>query len=554
MFNFLKFVLLLFLVPNLTHGQQFWLNFTITNAVQCSPIYLGFSRIVTQGDLPMSLTILPFNGEPVVIPVPNIAVNTSGLAVSFIPLQAGQKFIASLDDNAGKSIAQVSGVTTVMSSPTGNSSCLSSSSANSFHSNSKNNNDDDYELIGTPVQCQDIAVSYDTSQAPTVRAFVPNGDSAVLPQTSDNPTNGTATYTMTMQRGTQLLLMFDDGQQHRETTGLITVAGDSNSPQNCLNFSDSAAANTAPSATGNSPDDNTQGSTGIPQAVIIGCSAGGAVIVIIAIAMIVFVIRDRKLRRRKSEMNMFDFSDTRHIPSVPTTTPPRPPRSIKSLILAQGTSRGTFVELPDVESGGKSGSFITNPPYVMRELEGLDDGRAPMDSRSFSSWTNNDELSPTEVSMHRRPSTDPVQMLDIEGMLNMATALSGTQIMKQAMGNEEDDIPKSLRSRNSQATVRSLGVPRPTFTGRSQSYARHDREPSDVPADLTGSGTLSGISMLMPNPFSDEALELPSPFNRADEPARPTSDTIPPLSLERMEKGRKAPNQEELGKATSGEG
>lgn len=148
--------------------------------------------------------------------------------------------------------------------------------------------------------------------------------------------------------------------------------------------------------------------------------------------------------------------------------------------------------------------------------------------------------------MHRRPSVDPVQVLDIEDMLNRATALSGTHIMKQAMGNEEDDTPKSLRSRDSYSTIKSLGIPRlGAQTNLSRMQARHQREPSDVPADLTGSGTLSGFSMHMSNPFTDGPVELPSPFNRTDEPARPASDTLRPISLERKE-GRegKVSNQE----------
>lgn len=67
-------------------------------------------------------------------------------------------------------------------------------------------------------------VSYNTSvilSAPTMRAFIPNGDSVILPRTLDDPTNGTAAYTMILSRGTQALLMFDGGPQHQETTNLI---------------------------------------------------------------------------------------------------------------------------------------------------------------------------------------------------------------------------------------------------------------------------------------------------------------------------------------------
>lgn len=130
--------------------------------------------------------------------------------------------------------------------------------------------------------------------------------------------------------------------------------------------------------------------------------------------------------------------------------------------------------------------------------------------------------------MHRRPSVDPVQVLDIEGMLNMATALSGSQIIKQAMESQ----PQSLRSRESQSTVASLGASGHVGPSR----VRHWRAPSDVPADLTGSGTFSGYSLIMPNPFNNtQDIELPSPFIREDEPARPASDIVRPSSIERKE-------------------
>lgn len=128
-----------------------------------------------------------------------------------------------------------------------------------------------------------------------------------------------------------------------------------------------------------------------------------------------------------------------------------------------------------------------------------------------------------DSSLHRRPSVDPVQTLDIEGMLNMATALSGKQIVKQAM--EKDVNASQLRTRNSNSSAAE--------GGEESSRVRHWRAPSDVPADLTGSGTFSGYSVVMPNPFNDDHnVELPSPFIQADEPARPASDIIRPVSTE----------------------
>jgi hypothetical protein len=223
MVNFLSFVLLLHWVSNPARGQEYLLSFTISEVVQCSPFAIGFSSNATAMDSPLTLTVLPFSDEPLTFPIPDTALNTSGVSVSFIPIRANKEFIASVDDSAGQNIALVSGVTTVLPSLAGNDSCLSSS-GNSVHSNG-------YKVLTTPGQCQDISITYDTTYvmtAPTVRAFTPNGNSVVLPQTSDDPVNGTATYTIILPRGTQMLLMFDDGMQYQGTSDLMTGRGFSN--------------------------------------------------------------------------------------------------------------------------------------------------------------------------------------------------------------------------------------------------------------------------------------------------------------------------------------
>ncbi|KXN81782.1 hypothetical protein AN958_03708 [Leucoagaricus sp. SymC.cos] len=557
-------------MPNIVRGQleqdQRTLNFTITEVDQCAPFGINFSSNVNEMDLPMTFTILPFSSSPIVIPIPNIVLNTAGFTASFLPLKQDTQFIASLDNQDGQSIAHILGVTTVMPSPTNNNTCLPSSGL-ALHS--KDNN---FKLLTTaPAQCQDIILSYDTGailKGPNVRAFAPNGASAVLPQTSDDPANGAATYTMIMQHGTQVLLMFDDGFQHRETTNLLTVAGDSNSPRDCLNkvhvtVNSTQAIGASATTTGN-PQGDAQGPTPIPQEVIIGCSAGGAVIVIIAISMVVFVIRDRKLRRRQKHLRK-SFCQ---LPQEEFQAPPpqgplpfKPLRDVTPLKTMESTSvaipsPNPFEVSPALERGSVAaeggnvtgdGGYITNPPYVMGELvKGADDGKVPLARRSFSSWTNDDGSNTSrEASMHRRPSVDPVQSLDIEGMLNMATALSGTQITKQAIVDDASDAPKSLRStRDSQSTVKSLGafpsIPEGSIL-TDPARTRHWRAPSDVPADLTGSGTLSGFSMVVPNPFNDDReVELPSPFNRTDEPARPASDTVRPESMERIRRETEA--------------
>lgn len=207
---------LLLLLPTLQvvlGGSKF--NFTISPIVQCEPFAVNFSKGVTDIDTPMTLTILPLTSSPIVIPIPKLAMNSSGLAISFLPLQAGQDFIASLDDSAGYSLAHASDLTRVFASPTGNNSCLPPDGSFQDH----------FSLTSTPNQCGEITVSYDTERspnAPTVRAYSPKQNSYLLPRTSDNPSNGTATYIMNVEHGKQVLLAFDDGMEHRETSGLIT--------------------------------------------------------------------------------------------------------------------------------------------------------------------------------------------------------------------------------------------------------------------------------------------------------------------------------------------
>lgn len=216
MFYFFFFVLLLHRVPKFARGES-WLNFTIIQVVQCEPVTVNFSSQTMEMDIPMTLTVLPFSSSPIVIPIPSIALNSTGFLVASLPLRAGEDFIASLDDAEGKPIAQVSDVTRVLPSPTDNNTCLETS-ALSFHTK------DNFKLISTPTQCEDLAVAYNTEvieSAPTVRAFTPNGDSSLLPQASDD-LNGTATYVVNVQRGLQVLFLFDDGSRHRETTDLIT--------------------------------------------------------------------------------------------------------------------------------------------------------------------------------------------------------------------------------------------------------------------------------------------------------------------------------------------
>lgn len=151
---------------------------------------------------------------------------------------------------------------------------------------------------------------------------------------------------------------------------------------------------------------------------------------------------------------------------------------------------------------------------------------SPMNAKGFFGFT---VAEVDTSSSHRRPSVDPlaIQTLDIEGMLIMATELSG----KQAVGRTDvgDDVDPNRTPRGGIAQPLPLEVP----VGPTR--IRHWHAPSDVPADMTGSGTLSAYSILMSNPFNDNGtILLPSPFNRVYEPVRSASDLIRPVSRDQL--------------------
>lgn len=133
----------------------------------------------------------------------------------------------------------------------------------------------------------------------------------------------------------------------------------------------------------------------------------------------------------------------------------------------------------------------------------------------------------------------------------MATALSGNQDAKLAdVGN--DVVPSRSPRRRGGVQLLPLDVNRIA----SPSRIRHWHAPSDVPADMTGSGTLSTYSLLMSNPFNDNGtIVLPSPFSQADEPARPASDMVRPVSKEdQITADDASPNTGRYGFVEIGEG
>lgn len=193
-------------------------KFELSQVEQCQPVSITFVRDPKANAVPVSLTLLPFGSQPISIPIPDAATNTSGIYVTFFPFAEGTTFMASLDDSTGENAAKVSDVIRVLPSPTGNTTCLPTVRDEVTSSRV-------FTLDNTVSQCEDFTVSYNQSVVsipPTVRLYSPEGPSFLLNRTSEDSGNGSATYLMNRARMEQIVLLFDDGQGHRETSALTT--------------------------------------------------------------------------------------------------------------------------------------------------------------------------------------------------------------------------------------------------------------------------------------------------------------------------------------------
>ncbi|KAI0269881.1 hypothetical protein BC834DRAFT_967609 [Gloeopeniophorella convolvens] len=255
---------------------------------QCGPFNISFSGGEPPAALPLTLTVVPFNSTPIAITIPASAwddATSTGAYVTFLPLPAGETLVASLDDAAGNSVALVSDVIRIQ--PSSNTSCLSSNST----------------AIPTPyftfdtqlAQCQQFDVSWDatgSTQRPSVRAFIPLGQSMYLKAAGSGASQAPATtsYTVDIARGSQVALLLDDGQGGQQVSDLLTVEGDTSSSGACLegDSKESHATTGGISAPSNS---------GLSRPVIIAIVAGisTAVFGVLVLALI-FVRRERRRR------------------------------------------------------------------------------------------------------------------------------------------------------------------------------------------------------------------------------------------------------------------
>ncbi|TFK73614.1 hypothetical protein BDN72DRAFT_834491 [Pluteus cervinus] len=429
-------------------------KFKFSQVEQCEPVSITIIGDTPSDDIPTTLTILPFNSQPVSIPIPNAMANTSSISVSFLPLPVNTTFIATLDNSEGFSATWVSDIMRVQ--PSNNNACLSSAPVASTQKT--------FTLASEPSQCEALTVKYDTTRvrsAPNVRLFSPFGPAFLLNMTSDNPTRGMATYLINFFRGKEIILLFDGGVGEQETSDLITILGDTSSSGKCI-FNE-LQNNAAPPST-------TPASKGLSKDIVIGLSVGGGVIILISAFMVFYILRER--RRRRFQIT-FDPAMLEKRPYEPETleyqpyqgTIPRPPRSIPSSIRE---------------------SFVQDPPYTERQY--LEARRT-----STSSWS---PVLPRDHETGAENEKPPISYgsrlslnsLDIEGMLNIVAAHSNRS-------SRQDPVPLGLVQQVSSRPPQAILRP---FPGR-----RRDRNPSDVPRGPTSMMSISS------NPFSDENTITP---------------------------------------------
>ncbi|THV05194.1 hypothetical protein K435DRAFT_116203 [Dendrothele bispora CBS 962.96] len=420
-------MLLLFLVFVLALGPQVVLSgnfkFSFSEVQQCEPLSISF-----QGDFdptdpaPVSLSILPFNGNVVSIPVPESTLNSTGLNVSFLPLPADTNFIASLDDAAGDNAARISDINKVFASQ--DASCVPQST-NSFTPS--------FTILDPISQCEKFSVRYENGIAPTIRLFFPKLGSFPLNKIDDDPENSTATYLMAAPRQSQVVLMFNDTVVVQSSA---LLPGDTSSSRSCF-----------PQQNNMQPGNTKQAQSsksGVSKPVAIGLGVGFGVLALLAIPMIWYVIRERRRNRKAMQHNnepgyfeksshSYDSSEkrgystdssyenhvARDLPSLPEkpARPPAPP----PFFTYNSTS---FERKVQTRSWNTEDGFVKDPAYVSYASTISGSPRSSISWEMVTSGDNNGGLRRQNSTDSRRSQRDTKTILpsttDLEHMLDVA--------------------------------------------------------------------------------------------------------------------------------------
>ncbi|KAI0357342.1 hypothetical protein OH77DRAFT_93430 [Trametes cingulata] len=266
-------------------------SISFSEVKQCGNFTVNFVGGKAPAALPLTLSILPLNGTPVFITLPDDAWNATtetGSAINFLPLPAGTEFIASLDDAKGEGTALVSDVLVIDPSDTDDTSCLPTNPAPFVPR---------YHVDGTLNQCESFNVAYDAAQGvpppSTVRGFIPKGASFPVNESSpSNETAGVESYVMDAQRGSQVVFLFQDGNGYSESTAPMPIFGNVESSSMCIPMS---SLNNASSLESMSSTEHVT-----PKIAVIVIAVCGGVVAIVAVAMVTwYVIHRRRVRAQK---------------------------------------------------------------------------------------------------------------------------------------------------------------------------------------------------------------------------------------------------------------
>ncbi|KAJ7781703.1 hypothetical protein DFH07DRAFT_764728 [Mycena maculata] len=381
-------------------------KFSLSPVVQCQPVQIAFSGSDSNNhSVPTTLTILPLadNTAPIQISIPNGASNSTGIQLTFIPLPSGTEFLASLDalQESSATVSDVTGVA-VSNNSTASANCLEST--NSIPQVSF------YEFDDIASQCEPFTITYHTSTAPNVTAFSPKGGTTPIMagNNSEAPPN-TASYIMNVQRQDEVVLLFDDGEGHAQTTKLITIGGDSTSSQTCFNKTKSAKWA--------SDNDSVAPSNSLSQGAVIGIAVAASLVGLFAILGLLYYMR---ARRRKHRVTVMAFD--------PYLLNRRWPPDEKKVDMYQTPPPFTA---PPPFSGGPFADpeFVRDPIYTNEKYAASIMSDARTSIGSWNQFVPEDQRSQrTESVVSSSPekrnssaSTLSMNTVDIQNILQMAT-------------------------------------------------------------------------------------------------------------------------------------
>ncbi|KAJ7451543.1 hypothetical protein FB451DRAFT_1409638 [Mycena latifolia] len=457
-------------------------KFSFSSVAQCEPVDISYSGgDANNRSVPTTLTILPLidNTPPIRIPIPNGAANSTGIRLNFIPLPEGTLFIASLDDISGP-LAKVSDVTKIAppTNPAVDQTCFGTGPPSVNF----------YEFNDTVSQCEPFTIGFNTSVAPSIRAFLPRDGSTLVPPVNDtNATPGTASYMMNVNRGEEVVLLFDDGAGNLQTTKQITVGGDSSSSSRCFN-----------KKSGNSKSGSSKtSSSALPQAAIIGIAVGASVIGLAAILILLYLYRERRRKRRVSHMQ-FD----------PALLNRRWPPDEKQVEAGLYNNTAPMSAPPPFSAGG----FVHDPIYATDENYAtsiMSDART-----SIGSWNQfvpadqrSEQMQPSQRDSGESRSASRLSMntLDIQDILQMATVHRGRS---RDSGSSAPEAPQPSTA----GTAATFNVAKPAVA-RLVSLRRRTSDPPDMPVLTRDDSARAAAVEGVPAGYGPSSYNAPSAYN-----------------------------------------